>query len=379
MQIHEITRRQKVDEGLLDKLKDKVAAASGAVVKGIKQSSNIKKNIAKKIKDTSIYKAGKEISGAVQSGVEQIRQAERDLEQEKRDEYLKVHTEKYVNDLAKQWMASAPKLDTTKPVEQPDTQEKPTTLPTTQQDTTQQDTTQLKTSKSDRDEYIAAQNRQMSAQSGIKEAKARQRRVQARKDKRNPNQTVSQTQQPAEPLDPQDKYANEFKKWASQKLKTRVKNQDITFNQIENNPELDVLMDNIKDTIGNPAENQEAVREYLLKAVNLIQAKAKEIRQNTPDEEELDFDSDDTSSSRLGPDQVLAIDPRYTKGIRYFKYNGNWYQDFSNNPAEFNTTKQIRDPNNIAKLMQFADKRPTNPINVKQDISGTNKLIVKNK
>lgn len=361
MQIHEITRRNKqLEEGLLDTVKDKIAAASGAVVKGMEKYDSAVDSVKNKISNNPVSRAGKEIAGAVGSGMDKIRDQERKREAAKRDAYLKAETEKFAAKLAKEWMASAPKMQQPAEKEQPEDQAQSNVTKPIEPVKTQQD-------------LIAAQNRQMSPASGIKEAKASQRRKQARK---NNAQAPKAPVAPAAPATPQEQYQDNFLKWASSKLKTRVGNQDITLDQVKENPGMDEALDAVMATLDNPTANQQAVKKYLFTAVQGIQAIAKEIRKNNPDISSGEQSEANSATTIPQKGQMFMIDKKISGNQLYFKApNGKWYQNFGSNDAELSVTHPVSKSSAIDKLETMA-RQGGKMVNVKPDIVDGNKFKV---
>jgi hypothetical protein len=386
MQIHEITCRNKqLNEGLLDNIKDKIAAAGGAVVKGINTTTDkalagvdkydqFKNTVGQKIdtskEKSSVFQTGKSIVGAIGGATEKLRAKEREQEQAKRDKFLAAETQKYVKTLATEWPAVAQQIQQQIASVAP----KPETTPaTTSQSTTSATTQTTNQNKPSQQDIIAAQNKQMSPASGIKEAKARQRRVQARKNK---TQSPGAPQQ-QEPKSPQDIVLKGFTDWANKKLTTQVGNQTFTLDDIiDANPALNDFLDTIVAQHNDVKTQTTTVQEFLLKAVQQMQKMAKEYRATNP-EQSADDQEQPTVSNRPAEGQLLLLDPAKNNGYKFFKMpNGKWYQDSSASAEEFNATHPV---NRVGSANLEQQALSGKLIDVKPTVTGGNKYVLKNK
>jgi hypothetical protein len=250
MQIHEITRRKKLEEGLLDNIKSAVhSAKTGYQGKGEEGGSGVlgalkalSSNTQSAVSDQFIQQKNAEKMG------DQLGARIDKLNDVKADQVLQAWIkDKPEIDKEIQVKLIPPKVTQVNPARvaaqqnQQTTNQQTTNQQTTNQQTTNQaaatvvnkNITNKPTTVGARADLLAAQKRQMSPQSGIKEASARQRRAKARKQQTNnpvlgattqPNTTQNQSQQDEQSKAQlmQKEFETRLKAWLDGELKVKL-------------------------------------------------------------------------------------------------------------------------------------------------------------
>jgi hypothetical protein len=290
MQIHEITRRKKetLDEGILDGIKSAIHSAKtgyqGTGVEGGK----------------GVLGALKALSSNTQSAVSDQKIQQQNVKKDAATVGARIDKLNNVqaDQILQAWLKDKPKIDQevqVKVIPPKVTQVNPARVAaqqnqqTTNQQTTNQaaatvvnkNITNKPTTVGARADLLAAQKRQMSAQSGIKEASARQRRAKARKQQTNnpvagattqsnTTQTQQQTDQQSKAQLMQKEFESEFKEWLNKKLEVKL-DDIITKFQTSDDVKDKKAVEDIKNSLNTAIKsypNTQAVNSSVTQLVN---------------------------------------------------------------------------------------------------------------
>ena len=300
MQIHEITRRKKetLDEGILDGIKSAIHSAKtgyqGTGVEGGK----------------GVLGALKALSSNTQSAVSDQKIQQQNVKKDAATVGARIDKLNNVqaDQILQAWLKDKPKIDQEVQVKvippkvtqvnparvaaqqnQQTTNQQTTNQQTTNQQTTNQaaatvvnkNITNKPTTVGARADLLAAQKRQMSAQSGIKEASARQRRAKARKQQTNnpvagattqsnTTQTQQQTDQQSKAQLMQKEFESEFKEWLNKKLEVKL-DDIITKFQTSDDVKDKKAVEDIKNSLNTAIKsypNTQAVNSSVTQLVN---------------------------------------------------------------------------------------------------------------